>query len=150
MAFFKTWAWAACALVGGLACGPQPAAAQEAPRYFAFVSYAGGPKIDANEFIVEVRDPVTAAHLAEIAVNNVPSPRIAFVGKVAPGRTVYNEAWPYHVDPASVRVGGDSHVEVCAATPEYIEEHLSEVGGAFLPGGDWCPWDMRLSREVLR
>jgi hypothetical protein len=39
-------------------------------------------------------------------------------------------------------------IEVCDATMPYVEDHLDEVGGAFLPGGYWCPWTSRLTREV--
>lgn len=30
----------------------------------------------------------------------------------------------------------------------YVEKHLSDVGGAFLPGNAWCPWSSRLIAEV--
>ena len=29
-----------------------------------------------------------------------------------------------------------------------MEEHLSEVGGAILPGSTWCPWTSRVAEEV--
>lgn len=142
---------AAIAALLAIGCVVSPAAAAEqGSRYFAFISYAGGPKIDANEFVIEVSDPATAQRFDDVLHHRVVHKHIAFNAHIVPGRANYNEAWTYHVDPASVRPGSDFSVEVCSSTPEYIEEHLSDVGGSFLPGGEWCPWDMHLSREVLR
>jgi hypothetical protein len=39
-------------------------------------------------------------------------------------------------------------IEVCDANMMYVEDHLDEAGGAFLPGNHWCPWDSRVTREV--
>lgn len=39
-------------------------------------------------------------------------------------------------------------MEVCDAAIGYVEEHLAEVGEAFLPGGRWCPWGSALIEEV--
>jgi hypothetical protein len=39
-------------------------------------------------------------------------------------------------------------IEVCDAATSYVEEHLAEVGGAFLPGRRWCPWSSRVIAEV--
>jgi hypothetical protein len=36
-------------------------------------------------------------------------------------------------------------MEVCDASMTYVEDHLDEVGGAFLPGAQWCPWDSKLN-----
>jgi hypothetical protein len=30
----------------------------------------------------------------------------------------------------------------------YVEDHLSEAGGSFLPGNRWCPWSSVLTKEV--
>lgn len=140
-----------CGLAATAAIHAQPAGSNmSAPRYFAFVSYAGTPKIEANEFIIQIDDPALAEQYAQMVRNNTLQPRIAFTGTVVPGRAPYNEAWAFHVDPASVQLGGASHIEVCDSAPEYVEEHLQEVGGSFLPGAEWCPWSMHVSREVLR
>jgi hypothetical protein len=39
-------------------------------------------------------------------------------------------------------------IEVCDAATTYVEEHLDEVGGAFLPGRRWCPWSSRVLEEI--
>jgi hypothetical protein len=42
----------------------------------------------------------------------------------------------------------DSALEVCDATIQYVEEHLDQVGGTFLPNSIWCPWRSRLIAEI--
>ncbi|WP_442948058.1 BP74-related protein [Nostoc sp.] len=39
-------------------------------------------------------------------------------------------------------------IEVCDATTNYVNDHLDEVGGAFLPGLFWCPWSSQLVKEI--
>jgi hypothetical protein len=39
-------------------------------------------------------------------------------------------------------------IEVCDANMQYVEDHLDEACGAFLPGCYWCPWDSRVVREI--
>ena len=55
----------------------------------------------------------------------------------------YNPDWGFHYEPESISFFEMSK-EVCDAAIEYVEEHLDEVGGAFLPGNRWCPWGSRL------
>ncbi|TBR36106.1 MULTISPECIES: hypothetical protein [Dyella] len=140
--------WFAIAL--SLVCSCAMAGERPPSRYFAFISYAGAPKIDANEFIVEVANPDVAAQFEDILRHRVMHPNIAFEGRVVPGRTIENAAWPYHLDPKSVKVGSTGALDECDSTPENIEANLTDVGGRILPGGWWCPWSMHLSREVLR
>ena len=59
----------------------------------------------------------------------------------------YNLPWSYHLDPASITFF-DFALEVCDATIRYVEDHLDEACGAFLPGCTWCPWGSRLIAEV--
>jgi uncharacterized protein (TIGR03437 family) len=37
---------------------------------------------------------------------------------------------------------------MCDASIPYVEQHLAEVGGAFLPGNTWCPWGSKLVQEM--
>ncbi|WP_425580386.1 BP74-related protein [Streptosporangium amethystogenes] len=55
--------------------------------------------------------------------------------------------WSYHFDPATLGFF-DVAIEVCDATMTYVEDHLDEAGGAFLPGNLWCPWSSKPVREV--
>ena len=56
----------------------------------------------------------------------------------------YNPNWSFYLRPDSVRMP-EIAVEVCDATATMVQQHLSEVGGSFLPGNEWCP-----GTQVLR
>lgn len=55
--------------------------------------------------------------------------------------------WSSHLRPESISFF-DQAIEVCDATIPYVEDHLDEAGGAFLPGNYWCLWTSRLVREL--
>ncbi|MET9364607.1 hypothetical protein ABZX93_27335 [Streptomyces sp. NPDC006632] len=59
----------------------------------------------------------------------------------------YNPNWDFHTNPDETRFF-DHGLEVCDATIPYVNDHLDETGGAFLPGRIWCDWTSRLVREV--
>jgi hypothetical protein len=121
-------------------------------KYFAFVTSDSSDEwiyVNPNEFIIKVTDPVLAGLLQLQLSGELPQPTIAFKGVIALERAPYNEQWPFHVIPESIEIPS-STIEVCDARPQEIEEHLHEVGGAFLPDNEWCPWTMRLSRRVRR
>lgn len=59
----------------------------------------------------------------------------------------YNSPWSFHVDSASIGFS-DFSVEVCDASTSEVENHLTEVGEAFLPDSIWCPWSSHLLAEV--
>jgi hypothetical protein len=68
-------------------------------------------------------------------------------GIILPQPARYNPGWHFHLRPETVSVA-DFTTEVCDATATYVEGHLADVGGAFLPGNRWCPWQTRVLREV--
>jgi len=59
----------------------------------------------------------------------------------------YNEPWHFHLDSPSI-VFFEVAAEVCDARTSYVDEHLKEVGGAFLPKYYWCPWKSKLEAEI--
>lgn len=69
------------------------------------------------------------------------------VGRILKRPAPYNPRWSYHYNPDTVDFF-DVSIEVCVATFPYVEEHLDEAGGAFLPGLVFCPWTSRLVREL--
>ncbi len=69
------------------------------------------------------------------------------IGTIIKSPIGYNAPWSYHLDPPTINFF-DAAIEVCDGGIKYIEEHLSEVGGALLPGNTWCPWGSRLIKEV--
>jgi hypothetical protein len=50
-------------------------------------------------------------------------------------------------DPQSIEFF-DVAAEVCDASMGYVQEHLGEIGDAFLPDSVWCPWGSELTREL--
>jgi uncharacterized protein (TIGR03437 family) len=75
------------------------------------------------------------------------SERSHVTGTVVKAPSFYNAPWGYHLDPASIGFF-DTSVEVCDANPQYVQDHLSEVGGALLPENRWCPWNSTLTAEI--
>ena len=59
----------------------------------------------------------------------------------------YNPQWSFHLMPSSIGFF-EMQVEVCDANVTYVQDHLAEVGGSFLPKSFWCPWSSRLIREI--
>lgn len=69
------------------------------------------------------------------------------MGKIVKKPQSYNPGWSFHLDPDTISFFQVA-IEVCDASPEYVEDHLDEACGAFLPGCMWCPWSSRLTREI--
>lgn len=123
-----------------------PALAHAETAWFSMIE-KGEPRTTVQEFIFAVTDPATIETLREeIASGNVVRPVIV-TGDIRRGRQTYNPDWSFHYVPDTVRVV-KSAIEVCAAAPTYIEDHIEKVGGAFLPDNRWCAWGGRLVREV--
>ena len=59
----------------------------------------------------------------------------------------FNPGWGYHLKPRTVEFF-EVATEVCDATPQYVEDHLDEACGAFLPDCRWCPWSSKVLAEV--
>ena len=69
--------------------------------------------------------------------------RLKIVKRPAP----WNPGYSFHIDPNTVSFFSMA-IEVCDATIPYVEDHLDEACGPFLPGCMWCPWSSKLIREV--
>jgi uncharacterized protein (TIGR03437 family) len=115
------------------------AAAEEA--YFAFDS-----PTRKDLFVIKLTDPVKIQKARDLLSGKTTSGRHVS-GVIVKEPACYNPPWSYHLDPQSITFF-DSAVEVCDGAMGYIESHLSEVGGALLPGSTWCPWGSRLVREI--
>ena len=103
---------------------------------------------DASEetFVARIDDPDVIAHARELlAGTETADPLIG--GIVVTQPAPYNIGWSYHLDPESIFFFEFS-IEVGDATMRYIEEHVDEVGGAFLPGSRWTPWTSVLLEEL--
>lgn len=99
-----------------------------------------------EEFIVKLTDPGKIQH-ARALLNGTTTDQPHVVGRILKHYANYNPRWSYHLNPDTVDFF-DAAIEVCDATIPYVEEHLDEAGGAFLPGLVWCDWSSRLVREL--
>ncbi|MYZ09524.1 calmodulin-binding protein [Streptomyces sp. SID2999] len=127
---------AAAMLTVGLA---HPSQAAD-PAYFEFTDATR------QTAVVRIDDPATIAHARKL-LSGETTDRPHLVGRIVTRQAPYNPRWSFHYEPATVGFF-DVAIEVCDATLPYVEDHLDEAGGAFLPGRVWCPWTSRLTREV--
>lgn len=97
-------------------------------------------------FVIRIVDPANVAHARALLAGTVTSDAL-IAGTVVTEPAAYNIGWSYHLDPGSISFFEFS-IEVGDATMRYIEEHLDEVGGAFLPGSRWTPWSSALVGEL--
>ena len=97
-----------------------------------------------SNFIIKLTDPDKIREAREIIASGE---RKIVIGRIETRRAPYNPRWNYHYQSDTVGFT-DAAIEVCDATIPYVEDHLDEVGGAFLPGRVWCPWSGHLTEEV--
>ncbi|QAU24304.1 hypothetical protein EO087_10125 [Dyella sp. M7H15-1] len=143
------------ALASAIAATSFSGITQAQTRYFSFVtpnatnsaSTAFGP----HEFVVAVNNPVLADQIASIIEGNTwHGDPVHIEGKIVRGRVAYNEEYPFHLNPDSLKLFSNN-IEHCSATAFEVEEHLDLVGvpgSGFLQKGIWCPWDSRFVREI--
>jgi hypothetical protein len=104
-----------------------------------------GPDLN-DRFVIKLIDPEKIEHARKI-LRGDETAHTHIRGIIVPESAIYNPDWSYHLDPKSIEFF-ETAVEVCDATMRYIEDHLLEVGGFFLPDNVWCPWGSELTREV--
>ncbi|MDX2034783.1 MAG: hypothetical protein SF339_29180 [Blastocatellia bacterium] len=97
-------------------------------------------------FVIKLTDPAKIQHARAVLSSSQTGGR-QVIGRIVKQPVEYNRPWSFHLDPESINFF-DSAVEVCDASVAYVESHLDEAGGAFLPGNTWCPWASRLVREI--
>jgi hypothetical protein len=112
-----------------------------APAFFEFDVPPSPGKV-----IIKLTDPEKIQQ-ARAILSGAEQESTHVMGKIVKFPVAYNQGWSYHLNPDTITFFSFA-IEVCDATPQYVEDHLDEVGGAFLPGGHWCPWGSRLLREV--
>lgn len=101
-----------------------------------------------SNFTIEITRPALIQEAREIIAN---SDRKIVIGRIIKTQASYNPQWDFHYNPDTVSFT-DNAPEVCDGYSQYgiryVEDHLDEAGGAFLPGLYWCPWDARLTAEI--
>ncbi len=142
---------AALAAAACTAAAPAPTSAHHAavtrtvadasdPAYFEMTDITGA------RFVVKMTDPEDIAH-ARALLDGTTDDMPHVMGRIVPSPAPYNPAWSFSIEPRSVTFF-DVAIEVCDATIPYVEDHLDEAGGPFLPGRYWCDWTSRLVREI--
>ncbi|MGB7290933.1 MAG: hypothetical protein WBD99_02005 [Thermodesulfobacteriota bacterium] len=119
-------------------CDEQPQRPQEALFVF-------GCPPDKETFLFKLTDPRKIQKARDI-LSGKETNMIHVKGIIIKEPADYNPRWSYHLDPASIDFFALA-IEVCDANMKYVEEHLIEVGGSFLPNNHWCPWCSQLIKE---
>ncbi|MFG2146395.1 calmodulin-binding protein [Streptomyces sp. NPDC048696] len=99
-----------------------------------------------NTFVFKLTDPARIQQ-ARAILSGADTENVSVMGTVVKTPTSYNKPWKYQLAPDSVKFFSMA-MEVCDASISYVNDHLSEVGGALLPKSTWCPWQSKLTREV--
>ena len=97
-------------------------------------------------FVIEVTDQALIKRARSI-VNGFELEAVSVRGRVVKEPRRYNRPWSWHLDPSSIDFFRHAP-EVCDASVVHLEEHLDEVGGAYLPKSIWCPWKSRVIEEI--
>lgn len=112
------------------------------PAYFAFEQQSS----PGHEFIIQLDDDNTIQKARDILAGREQT-EIHVHGRIVKRMAPYNPKFNFYLEPGTINFFAMA-IEVCDANMLYVEDHLDEACGAFLPGCHWCPWDSRLTREV--
>src|SRR4029453_3527421 len=118
-----------------------PAAAQAGRAAYFVFDYPPAPE----RFVIQLNRPEQIAHARRI-LSGEETEAVHVMGKVLKRSKPWNAPWGLPLPPKAVEFFALA-IEVCDASIQYVEDHLDEVGGAFLPGSVWCPWGSRLLEE---
>ncbi|KAM9983398.1 hypothetical protein ACTFIY_000105 [Dictyostelium cf. discoideum] len=113
---------------------------QSETAYFALKTYQD------YDFIFKLTDDKKIQKARDI-LSGKESSQVHVIGRIKKKNENYNPRYSFSLDPDTVSFF-DQAIEVCDATTQYVEDHLDEACGVFLPGCFWCPWASRLSKEV--
>ncbi|MGV9318861.1 BP74-related protein [Streptomyces sp. NPDC003660] len=120
--------------------GRQAAAAADGPAYFVMTDNTR------EEFVIKLTNSDDIQH-ARALISGETTERPHVITRIVKRTADHNPRWSFSNNPEATGFF-DFAIEVCDATIPYVEEHLDEAGGAFLPGAHWCDWSSRLIREV--
>jgi hypothetical protein len=116
-------------------------------KYADFLVTSEGSNITntAQHFVVRIINPIV---IEEARVELEKSEGFKIISGIIEKTAVeWNPGWSYHFIPNTIFFG-EVFIEVCDSSATYVEEHLDEAGGAFLPGLQWCPWGTRVLEEI--
>ncbi|MFD0362136.1 calmodulin [Nocardia sp. GCM10030253] len=107
---------------------------------FAFTDYSG------KEFVIRLKNEQRISEARRI-LSGEETMSIHVMGRIRKQPADYNPGWTFHLDPDTITFFTMA-IEVCDSSISYLEDHIDEACGAFLPGCFWCPWSSRLTREI--
>ena len=120
-------------------CAEAPAAAETA----SFVIQS--PPAE-ETFVIRLKDPAKIEHARRI-LRGEETEAVHVMGKIRRRAAPWNAPWRFVLVPRTIDFF-ELAIEVCDASIAYVDEHLREAGGAFLPGRIWCPWGSRVIAEI--
>lgn len=104
-------------------------------------------KTNINEiFVFKLTDTLKIQQARDILSGKI-NDTTQVMGKIVKTPVPYNLPWSFHLDPASINFF-QAAIEVCDARISYVESHLNESCGSFLPDCLWCPWSSKLIEEI--
>jgi hypothetical protein len=116
-------------------------AATDTEAYFDFQTYG-----HEKPFTIKLTDPNKIQQARDI-LSGKETDRTHVMGRIKKTPADYNSNWDYQLDPDTISFFNLA-IEVCDASTPYVNDHLDEACGAFLPGCFWCPWNSKLVKEV--
>jgi hypothetical protein len=128
----------------GLAAAEEVPYAHGEPRKGYFLITSSGRS--ATKFVVEITKGRSIRKARTIIAGTYTGQDRALSGEIVEGPTAYNPMWQFSLDAPTVRFFSLA-MEVCDATPGYVENHLAEWMQSPLLKR-WCPWTSVLEREV--
>ena len=84
-----------------------------------------------QEFIFELTDEAKIQQARDI-LSGKETMSTHVMGRIIKRKADYNPKWEYHLDPATIGFF-EMAIEVCDANMMYVEDHLDEACGPFLP-----------------
>jgi hypothetical protein len=112
-----------------------------ATAYFAFTTRQGE-----QEFVIRLNEDKLIDQARRI-LSGKENSETHVMGRIIKKRADHNPNYSFHLDPETIRFFQVA-MEIGDATATYVEDHLDEACGAFLPGCMWTPWTSTLTREV--
>jgi hypothetical protein len=130
----------ALATTGVVVAAPVAAQADVLPSYFEVTDYSG------RAFVIKLTDERKIQH-ARAVLAGTETEEVHVMGRLRKTGAEFNPGWDFYIDPDTITFF-QMAIEVCDASFGYVNDHLDEAGGAFLPGLYYCPWSSRLVREL--
>lgn len=134
-----TWTWTTDGRVGRFEARFRTSAGKFTDRFERGAYFTLGFDQNDTSFILWVREKKPIRQL-RADLNKAQGDRRIVSGIVSEGAG-YNPAWSYTMGPGTI-VLGEVFIEVCDASPRYVENHRRQW-----TGDRWCPWSSYVKSE---